>query len=85
MEINNFMSPGTDGFGRKYPLEITCKDGSVYFGHIKGHNSAVKEINFLLLESNEDWINRREPDVQHRENITIHTEAIDNIRVFKDY
>jgi hypothetical protein len=85
MEIINFMSPGTDVFGRKYPLEITCKDGSVFFGHIKTYNNAVKKIYFLLLGSNEDWINQREPDVQHRENITIHTETIDSIRVFKNY
>jgi hypothetical protein len=50
MNISSFTSPGTDRFGRKYPIKITFIDNRILFGHIKSsivYENTTTNIHFL--------------------------------------
>lgn len=55
-DLIELSSPGRDQFGRKYPIKIQLKDGSVVYGHFKCHETQGDPA-FFLIEDIDAWKN----------------------------
>ena len=86
MNISSFTSPGTDRFGRKYPIKITFNDNRILYGHIKSsliYDNTTTNIHFLIIMNIDDWVNNI--NEENREVIVFNDDVIDTISNYKSY
>jgi len=91
MDLIKFTSPGTDRFGRKYPIKIKFNNGTIIFGHIvksqifrdKNGEMTTKEILFKTIRDIDNWIINKDED--NRESLEFDDSLIEEISNFTDY